>query len=70
VEVVESASLESCTSEIEEVTVKINGKKVALIDTPGFDDTNKSDTEILTLITNYLESKCVVLMPSIDSPMN
>ena len=27
---------------------------VVFIDTPGFDDTHKSDTEILTIIANWL----------------
>ncbi|KAI0785575.1 P-loop containing nucleoside triphosphate hydrolase protein [Abortiporus biennis] len=33
-----------------------NGRKVTLIDTPGFDDSTKSDTEILKLIATYLEN--------------
>ena len=37
---------------------------MTLIDTPGFDDTNKTDTEILTAIANYLENKCVVVLLS------
>jgi predicted GTPase len=57
--------LESCTADIQEIDVQIDEKTVTLIDTPGFDDTNKSDTEILTVIANYLESRCVL---SILSP--
>ncbi|PSS36825.1 hypothetical protein PHLCEN_2v1369 [Hermanssonia centrifuga] len=30
------------------------GRRVTLIDTPGFDDTTKSDTEILKMIASYL----------------
>ena len=47
--------LESCTAEVQ-VTDKFNldGRAVALIDTPGFDDTSKSDTEILKLIALFL----------------
>jgi len=48
--------LESCTSEVavsNEFTV--DGRQVFLIDTPGFDDTTKSDTEILKRIAAYLE---------------
>jgi hypothetical protein len=41
---------------------------VTLIDTPGFDDTNKPDSEILTAIAEYLDNKCVVLLPSLKSP--
>lgn len=49
-------SMESCTSDVEiakEFT--LDGRKVVLIDTPGFDDTNKSDTEVLRLIAAFLE---------------
>lgn len=48
-------SLESCTSEVLGFTVEHpNGDLVTLLDTPGFDDTNKTDTEILELVTDYL----------------
>lgn len=48
-------SLESCTSEVDIVHMKHpNGGDVVLLDTPGFDDTNRSDTEILEVITAYL----------------
>jgi len=36
------------------VPTEIGGKKVLLIDTPGFDDTKRSDSEILTTITEML----------------
>jgi len=32
----------------------LNGHTVTLIDTPGFDDTNRSDTDILKSISAYL----------------
>ncbi|KAF9650766.1 hypothetical protein BDM02DRAFT_3111513 [Thelephora ganbajun] len=47
--------LVSCTAEVQladEFT--IDGRQVTLIDTPGFDDTNKSDTDILKLIAAFL----------------
>ncbi|MCJ1390893.1 hypothetical protein MMC18_003754 [Xylographa bjoerkii] len=47
--------LQSCTSEIEEVQCKIGLCNVTLVDTPGFDDTNRSDTEILTLIASWMK---------------
>ena len=31
------------------------GRTVVLIDTPGFDDTSKTDTDILRLIASFLE---------------
>ena len=47
--------LESCTSEIQESAEFIlDGRRVVLIDTPGFDDTNKSDTDVLKLIAAFL----------------
>ena len=47
--------LESCTAEVQ-VTDKflLSGRPVTLIDTPGFDDTSKTDTEILKLIALFL----------------
>lgn len=49
------ASLESCTYEVqlaEEFT--LDGRRVVLIDTPGFDDTTKSDTDVLRMISSFL----------------
>ncbi|KAF9531058.1 hypothetical protein CPB83DRAFT_918629 [Crepidotus variabilis] len=55
-------NISSQTSEIETspsffVTLpgEPNGSQVILIDTPGFDDTTKSDLEILRSVANYLE---------------
>ena len=45
----------SCTASVQltdEFT--LDGHPVVLIDTPGFDDTNKSDTDILKLIAAFL----------------
>ena len=47
--------LESCTTGVQlgdEFT--LDGRKVILIDTPGFDHSNKSDTDILNLIAAFL----------------
>lgn len=35
---------------------KLDGHDVTLVDTPGFDDSKRSDTEILILIANWLKS--------------
>jgi len=32
----------------------LDGRRVVLIDTPGFDDTMKSDTEVLRMIGDFL----------------
>jgi predicted GTPase len=49
--------LESCTTEVRAVRLfkhKVYGDRLVLVDTPGFDDTNKSDLEILELISQWL----------------
>jgi predicted GTPase len=47
--------LKSCTSDVQESDVFIlDGRRVVLIDTPGFDDTNKSDTDVLRSIAAFL----------------
>ncbi|GAP88263.2 putative p-loop containing nucleoside triphosphate hydrolase protein [Rosellinia necatrix] len=47
-------SLTSCTRDIEVVETKIDGRVVRFVDTPGFSDTNLSDSEVLQLIADYL----------------
>ena len=47
--------LDSCTAEVQladEFT--LDGRSVTLIDTPGFDDTTKSDSDILEMIAAFL----------------
>ncbi|GJJ78404.1 hypothetical protein EMPS_10763 [Entomortierella parvispora] len=46
--------LKSCTQHIEAVTCQIAGQSVMILDTPGFDDTHRSDTEILTEVADHL----------------
>ncbi|KAG1809655.1 P-loop containing nucleoside triphosphate hydrolase protein, partial [Suillus subaureus] len=47
--------LESCTSEVQiSRPFVVDGRVVTLIDTPGFDDTIRSDRDILIMITAYL----------------
>ncbi|KAG0705707.1 P-loop containing nucleoside triphosphate hydrolase protein, partial [Suillus ampliporus] len=47
--------LESCTSEVRTSRpFVVSGRLVTLIDTPGFDDTTRSDTDILSMIAAYL----------------
>ena len=50
--------LESCTTEVRAVRLskhKVHGNRIVLVDTPGFDDTNKSDLEILQMVSNWLQ---------------
>jgi len=44
----------SMTDSIQAGSFEWGGRRVQLIDTPGFDDTNKSDTDILNLIATHL----------------
>ncbi|KAI6039635.1 P-loop containing nucleoside triphosphate hydrolase protein, partial [Pisolithus marmoratus] len=46
-------ALTSHTSEIKSTRCMIKGSNVVLVDTPGFDDTSKSDLEILESISEY-----------------
>ncbi|EXA29334.1 hypothetical protein FOVG_19158 [Fusarium oxysporum f. sp. pisi HDV247] len=48
--------LKSCTKEIQIATIRIDGHEVHLIDTPGFDDTELKDSDILIRIAGYLSS--------------
>ncbi|KAJ3559609.1 hypothetical protein NP233_g11224 [Leucocoprinus birnbaumii] len=48
--------LESVTQDLEAIrTQDNNGREVVLLDTPGFDDSKRTDKEILTLISNWLQ---------------
>lgn len=53
----EGADLNSCTQACEMVPVTIGGSKTLLIDTPGFDDTKRTDGEILTEISKILSAQ-------------
>ena len=52
--------LESCTSKIGIIRMSLLGTKIVFVDTPGFDDTKKTDSEILMMISNWLEKTYVV----------
>ncbi|CAK5269650.1 unnamed protein product [Mycena citricolor] len=49
--------LRSCTVEVQEALIEIDGRRVILIDTPGFDDSARSDADVLTLIAKYLADR-------------
>ncbi|KAF2870469.1 P-loop containing nucleoside triphosphate hydrolase protein [Massariosphaeria phaeospora] len=53
----EGASLDSCTQNCQLVPVSIGHSKLLLIDTPGFDDSERSDSEILTEIARILSAQ-------------
>ena len=47
--------MESCTDEVQVADkFTLDGRSVTLIDTPGFDDTSRSDTDILKTIATFL----------------
>lgn len=48
-------SLQSCTDKVQTAYCNINGENITLIDTPGFDDTYKSQADILKDIADFLE---------------
>ena len=48
--------MKSCTATSEYVTVKKNGVEVAFVDTPGFDDPEKSDAQILIDVTTWIQT--------------
>lgn len=49
--------LQSCTSAVEAApSFQLGGRSITLFDTPGFDDTEKTDTEVLRLISAFLET--------------
>jgi hypothetical protein len=50
-------NLGSCTAEVQlSNNFTLDGRRVLLVDTPGFDDTHRSDTDILKLIAAFLET--------------
>ncbi|PPR03108.1 hypothetical protein CVT24_012413 [Panaeolus cyanescens] len=51
-------TLDSCTSEVSIIRFRapqLTECNIALVDTPGFDDTNKSDLEIFRMIADWLD---------------
>jgi predicted GTPase len=52
--------LESCTTTVESTDeFEVGGERVILLDTPGFDDTNIRDIDILEEIANYMNKMYV-----------
>jgi GTPase Era involved in 16S rRNA processing len=56
--------LESCTSEISTVRLSFPehiANDIVLVDTPGFDHTNKTETDILKMVADWLKTTYVIL---------
>lgn len=49
-----SHSLQSSANEISVVRLPFPGLSLCFVDTPGFDDTNRSDLDVLKLISDWL----------------
>ncbi|KAF9533597.1 hypothetical protein CPB83DRAFT_845536 [Crepidotus variabilis] len=47
--------LSSCTKEIKVVECEVQGRQIVLVDTPGFNDTNLTDMDILRMIADWLK---------------
>ena len=59
-------NLVSCTQEVRAFGCSHpdrSGRKVVLVDTPGFDDTERSDYDILNVIALWLEQTLARLSP-------
>ena len=55
-----SDDLISCTDAVKIAgTFKLDGCRVVLVDTPGFDDTTRSDADVLNMIAAFLETSYV-----------
>ncbi|KAK4227813.1 P-loop containing nucleoside triphosphate hydrolase protein [Podospora fimiseda] len=54
---VEGSKLRSETSECQIVPVRVGRELVYVVDTPGFDDTDRSDAEVLDDITHFLAAQ-------------
>ena len=53
--------LRSCTAEIDVASCIMDDNKVVLIDTPGFDDTTRSQADVLEDIGGFLKRTYVKL---------
>jgi len=62
-----SHGLESCTSGIGIIKMSYLGYNIVFVDTPGFDDTKRSDSDILKMISDWLATMYVVLERTKDT---
>jgi len=49
--------LQSCTQDVREFIANTSKGRYVFVDTPGFDDTYRSDRDILQTIADWLEEK-------------
>ena len=55
-----AGDLKSATQNVTPYTIPYHGLRLVLVDTPGFDDTYRPDTEILRIIADWLTKKYVL----------
>ena len=56
--------LSSCTADVEAIPFDIDGHRGSIIDTPGFDDTYLTDTEVLRRISDWMDMTLVPNTPT------
>jgi len=54
-------NLQSCTSEVSVIRLEYPGVNLCVVDTPGFDNTNKSDVDILRSVGKWLSTTYVTI---------
>ena len=54
-------SLGSETKWVQDELVKIDGRLIRIVDTPGFDDTNLTDTQVLETIVAWMSVQSVAM---------
>ena len=62
-----AADLMSSTQTVTAYTIPYRGLRLVLVDTPGFDDTYRPDTEILRILADWL-TKRYVMVRTASSP--
>ena len=55
-----ASNLKSSTRSVTPYPISHQGVRLVLVDTPGFDDTDRQDTEILRVIADWLTQKYVI----------
>ena len=63
-------SITSCTSTVDIADpFELDGRQVVLLDTPGFNDTTKSEAEVLRIVASEFETQCVLVTLYCDRPL-
>ena len=57
-----ASDLSSATQNVTPYTIQYHGLRLVLVDTPSFDDTHRSEMEILRIIADWLTKKYVTVL--------